>query len=87
MVAVVPAVSVPAETALTMAACKVPMVSPVCAVNLNVPPVVASLIVVIEPAVSAVAADKGAASYTLAEVYVVEAATNGGVLLAEPPNR
>jgi len=69
MVAAVPEVSVPAETALAMAVCKVPMVSPVFAVNLNVSPVCASLMVVTEPAVSAVEAESGLAAEPFAELY------------------
>ena len=87
MVAVVPAVSVPAETAVARAVCKAPIVSPAFAVNVNVSPVCASLMVVTEPAVSAVEAESGCAAEPFTELYVEDAATNGGVLLAEPPKR
>src|SRR5450432_2640774 len=53
-VAVVPAESVPAVTADATAVVSVAIVSPLWAVNTNVPPVVASLMVVFEPAVSVV---------------------------------
>ena len=72
----VPAERVPAVTALAILVCKVPIVSPACAVNSNVSPVVASPIVVIEPAVSSVAADKGAAAELFAELYSVPEAAD-----------
>jgi hypothetical protein len=86
IVAVVPADSVPAAAALATAAERLEMVSPAVTVKVKVLPVDASLIVVTEPAVRGKVADKGGAVDPWAEVYVVEAATNGGVLLAVPPN-
>ena len=49
MVAVVPDDSVPAETALATALCKVAMVSPAAALKVMVSPVEASLMLVTEP--------------------------------------
>jgi hypothetical protein len=53
--------------------------------NVIVPPVVASLIVVVDPAVSAVVVASGLPADPCAEVNVEEAATKGGVVVAEPP--
>jgi hypothetical protein len=52
-----------------------------------VSPVVASLMVVTEPVASTVAVVRGLAVDPCVEVYVVEAATKGAVLLAVPPKR
>jgi len=49
-------------------------------------PVVASLMVVTEPAVSVVEEASGLAVDPCDDVYVVEAATKGGVVDAVPPN-
>jgi hypothetical protein len=85
MIALVPAESVPAATALEMAVASVATVSPAAALKTKVLPVVASLTVVTEPAVNAVEVDRGLATDPVVEVKVDEAATKGGVLLAEPP--
>jgi hypothetical protein len=85
MVAVVPADRVPAAAALATAAERFEMDSPAVTVKVKVLPVDASLTVVTEPAVNGKVADKGGAVEPCAEVYVVEAATKGGVLLADPP--
>jgi hypothetical protein len=85
MVALVPAESEPAATAFEMAVANVETVSPAAALKTKLWPVVASLTVVTEPAVNAVEVDRGLPTDPFVEVKVVDAATNGGVLLAEPP--
>ena len=67
----VPAESVPAETALVMAVCRVAIVLPAAAVKTNVPPVPESSMVVLDPAVSVVAALKGVPTLPWVEVKVV----------------
>ena len=67
MAALVPAESVPAG-ALEMAVSRVAMVSPAAALKVNVSPVVASLTVVTEPAVSSVVGSSGVAADPCAEV-------------------
>ena len=59
MVSAVPADSVPAVTALVIAVCRVATVLPPAAVKTNLPPVAESSMVVLDPAVSVVAALKG----------------------------
>jgi len=54
MEAVVPALRVPALTALETAVCRLATVSPAAAVKTNLPPVCASVMEVLEPAVRAV---------------------------------
>ncbi len=68
MVAVVPADKVPLETAVATAACNVAMVSPAFALKVIVSPVVASLMVVTDPAFNDVVVARGVAVDPFAEV-------------------